>query len=188
MAAETGLSDVHRLSADEYHRLIESGGLDENTRIELIEGLILDMSPKSPGHENVIAFLMRRLFAGVDLDRYEIRAAAPLSLGDSEPEPDLIVFEHEIPRPYHPETAALVIEVAVSSQRRDLRVKPSVYARANVPVYWVIDLDDRRAVAHSDPADGTYNHVQVLAERDRLAAPHIGLAPIAVADVLGAAG
>ena len=34
MAVETGLSDVHRLSADEYHRLIESGGLDENTRIE----------------------------------------------------------------------------------------------------------------------------------------------------------
>lgn len=186
MAVETGLSDVHRLSADEYHRMIESGGLDEDTRIELIEGLILDMSPKSPAHENVISYLMRRLFAGLDLERYEIRAAAPLSLGDSEPEPDLIVFEHDVPRPYHPESAALLVEVSVSSQRRDLRVKPSVYARAHVPVYWVIDLDGRRAVAHSDPLDGVYEHVQVLAERDLLTAPHIGLAPIAVADVLGA--
>jgi Uma2 family endonuclease len=186
MAVETGLSDVHRLSPEEYHRLIESGGLDEDTRVELIEGLILDMSPKSPAHENVISYLMRRLFAGLDLDRYEIRAAAPLSIGDSEPEPDLIVFEHDVPRPYHPETAALVVEVSVSSQRRDLRVKPSVYAKAGVSMYWVVDLDGQRAVSHSDPVDGVYRHVQVLAERDLLVAPHIGLAPIAVSDVLGA--
>jgi Uma2 family endonuclease len=188
MAVETGLSDVHRLSADEYHRLIESGGLDENTRIELIEGLILDMSPKSPAHENVISFLMRRLFSELDLDRYEIRAAAPLSLGDSEPEPDLIVFEHDVPRPYHPETAALVVEVAVSSQRRDLRVKPSVYARANVPVYWVVDLDGRRAIMHSNPIDGTYERVEMLGEDGELTAQHVGLVPVRVAEVLAAAG
>ncbi len=73
MAVETGLSDVHRLSADEYHRMIESGGLDEDTRIELIDGLILDMSPKSPAHENVIAFL----------DAAAVLGARPRSLPDS---------------------------------------------------------------------------------------------------------
>ncbi len=41
-------AEIHRLTADEYHRLIESGGFDEDTRIELIDGLLLDMSPKSP--------------------------------------------------------------------------------------------------------------------------------------------
>jgi Uma2 family endonuclease len=178
---------AHRVSPNEYHRMIESGGLDEDTRVELIEGLILDMGPKSPAHENVISFLMRRFFAGLDLDRYEIRAAAPLSLGDSEPEPDLIVFEHDVPPPYHPETATLVVEVAVSSQRRDLRDKPAVYARAHVPVYWVVDLDGRRAVMHSSPLDGEYERVDLLTEDGELTAGHIGLAPVRVADVLAAA-
>ena len=53
-AAETDLDEIHRLTADEYHQLIESGGLDEDTRVELIDGLLLDMSPKTPAHERVI--------------------------------------------------------------------------------------------------------------------------------------
>jgi Uma2 family endonuclease len=185
MAIDIGLSDVHRMSADDYHRLIDSGSLDEDTRVELIDGLLLDMSPKTPQHENVIAFLARLLFTGLDLDRYEVRIGAPLSIGDSEPEPDLIVIERGTSQPYHPATASLVIEVAVSSQRRDLRVKPAIYARAGVPVYWVIDVDGGRAVAHSEPGDQGYASVEIVSE---LSAAHIDLAPIAVADILAAAG
>ena len=131
MAVEIGLSEVHRMSADDYHRLIDSGSLDEDTRV------------------------------------------------------DLIVLERGTPQPYHPATAALVVEVAVSSQRRDLRTKPAIYAGAGVPVYWVIDVDAGRAVAHSKPVDGAYGLVEVVTE---LSAPHVGLAPIAVADVLAPAG
>src|SRR4051794_14375243 len=122
-------AELHRMSADEYHRLIDAGGFDEDARIELIDGLLLDMSPKSPAHENAIAFLADRLYTGVDLTRFQVRVAAPLSIGDSEPEPDLVVLERGTPQAYHPATAALVIEVAVTSQRRDLRTKPPVYAR-----------------------------------------------------------
>jgi Uma2 family endonuclease len=185
MAVEIGLNDVHRMSADDYHRLIDSGSLDEDLRVELIDGLLLDMSPKSPAHENVIIFFSRQLFTGLDLDRYDVRVAAPLSIGDSEPEPDLAVVERGTPQPYHPATAALVIEVAVSSQRRDLRAKPAIYARAGVPLYWVVDVDGGRAVAHTDPIDGGYRSVEIVTE---LSAAQIGLAPIAVADMLAAAG
>jgi Uma2 family endonuclease len=185
MAADTGLSDVHRMSADEYHQLIDSGGLDEDTRIELIDGLLLDMSPKSPAHENVIAWLLEVLVLGIDRQRYRVRPTAPLSLGSSEPEPDITVVERDVDAPYHPATAALVIEIAVSSQRRDLRVKPAIYARAGIPLYWVIDLDGGRAVAHTDPSAGGYRSVEIVTE---LSAPQIGLAPIAVADVLAATG
>ena len=83
MAIDIGLNEVHRMSADDYHRLIESGSLDEKTRVELIDGLLLDMSPKTPQDENVISFLARRLFTGLDLDRYEVRVGAPLSIGGS---------------------------------------------------------------------------------------------------------
>ena len=183
VAVETDIDEVHRLTADEYHQIIESGGFDEDSRVELIDGLVLDMSPKTPAHERVIGWLMDRLFAGIALDRYAIRVGAPLSLGNSEPEPDLIVIDREAQQPYHPATAELVIEVAVSSRRRDLQVKPRLYANAGVPVYWVIDVDGGRAVMHSQPADGTYQRVEVVTE---LTAPRLGLAPIPVADVLSA--
>ena len=49
-------AEIHRLTADEYHQLIESGGFDEDSRIELVDGLLFDMRPKTPQHEKAIAF------------------------------------------------------------------------------------------------------------------------------------
>jgi Uma2 family endonuclease len=187
VVAETGTPELHRLSLDEYHRLIEAGGFDEDARIELIDGLLLDMSPKTAEHENAIAWLNERLVLTVDLERYEVRVASAMTVDPSEPEPDLIVIERDAPRPYHPGTASLVIEVAVSSQRRDLRVKPRIYARAGVPLYWVIDLDGRRAVVHAEPEPERYGSVEVIGPDGELTAAHIGVPPIAVSDVLAAA-
>jgi Uma2 family endonuclease len=133
--ATTDLEPLHRYTSAEYHRLIESGGFDEDSRVELLDGLLLAMSPKTREHEQALSFLMRWLIRGLD-DAYEVRAAGPLSLTDgTEPEPDLAVIAPGTSRPYHPAGAALVIEVAVSSQRRDLTVKAPRYAAAGVPVY-----------------------------------------------------
>jgi Uma2 family endonuclease len=183
VAVENDFDEVHRLTAEEYHQLIESGGFDEDARIELIDGLLLDMSPKTPAHERAIRFLVARFFAEIDADRFAIGVGAPLSLGNSEPEPDIVVFDQEAPQPYHPASADLVVEVALSSRHRDLRVKPRLYAAAGVPVYWVIDVDGGRAIQHSEPVDGSYQRVEVVTE---LTAPHLALTPVAVADVLAA--
>ena len=183
VAAEMDIDEIHRLTAEEYHQLIESGGLHEDTRVELIDGLIVDMSPKTPAHERAIGWILDCFFAQVDVARYAIRAGVPLSLGNSEPEPDLLILDREVPQPHHPATAELVVEVALSSRRRDLRVKPRLYAGAGVPVYWVIDLDGGRAIQHSEPVGGEYQRVEVVTE---LTAPHLGLAPVAVAEVLAA--
>src|SRR4051794_23477479 len=178
-APELEIDEVHRLTADEYHQMVESGGFAEGARIELIDGLILDMSPKTGAHERAISLLARRFYAQVDQNRHEIRVSAPLSLGNSEPEPDLIVFDPAVAQSPHPTAAELVVEVAVSSRRRDLHVKPRLYAVAGVRVYWVIDIDGGRAVMHSEPVGGEYRRVEVVTE---LTAPHLGLAPVAVAD------
>jgi Uma2 family endonuclease len=177
---------LHRLSLEEYHRFTESGGFDEDARIELIDGLLLDMSPKTAEHENAIAWLNQRLVLAVDLARFEVRVASAMTLERSEPEPDLIVIERGAPRPYHPGSAALVIEVAVSSQQRDLRVKPRLYARAGIPLYWVIDVDRRRAVVHADPGPDGYARVDMLGPGDDLTAPHLGLT-VSLAELLAAA-
>jgi Uma2 family endonuclease len=189
VAIETETLEVHRWTPEEYHRLFECGGLDEDIRIELIDGLVLDMSPRTPAHEQAVTWLLNRLLAlGLDPARFEVQAGTPLSLGTSEPEPDLTVVEVDAPRPYHASTAALVIEVSVSSLRRDLRQKPILYARAGVPVYWVIDIHGRRAVIHSEPREDGYGRVDTCGADGCLVAPHVGLAEIAFADVLAAAG
>jgi Uma2 family endonuclease len=179
---------IHRFSLEEYHRLIESGAFDEDTRMELIDGLLVDMSPKSPAHENAIAWLLRLLVRSLDLDRFEVRVSAALTTGNSEPEPDIMVIELDAPRPYHPGTAALIIEVAVSSQKRDLRHKPPIYAGAGVPDYWVVDLDAGRVVVHGSPQDGAYERTEIVGAGGELVASRLELPPISVAELLASAG
>jgi Uma2 family endonuclease len=180
--------EVHRWTLEEYHQLVESGGFDEDTRIELIDGLLLDMSPKGAEHENALEWLDRMIQRAVDHERFRVRVQMALSFGSSEPEPDLVVVERDAPAPHHPGTAALVVEVAMTSQRRDLRVKPRIYAQAGVPHYWVIDLAKRRAVVHTEPGRDGYGSVEVLGPDAELAAPHVGLPPFALAELLAAAG
>ena len=69
---------LHRISPDEYRRLIEAGVFDEDARIELIDGLLVDMSPKTRAHENVVAWLNRHFVLSIDRERYEVRVGAPL--------------------------------------------------------------------------------------------------------------
>jgi Uma2 family endonuclease len=164
---------LHRISTEEYRRLIEAGVFDEDARIELIEGLLVDMSPKTRAHENAVAWLTRYLVINVDPERYEVRVGAPLTIGGSEPEPDLAVIPYSAPRPHHPATAELVVEVVVSSLTRDLNDKPPVYAQAGIPVYWAVDLEGKRAVTHRLPQNGRYRKVDVVA--GELLAPDLGL-------------
>ena len=93
VAVETDIDEVHRLTADEYHQIIESGGFDEDARVELIDGLVLDMSPKTPAHERVIRLALGPIHRrGRDSTVTRSGVGAPLSLGNSEPEPDLVVI------------------------------------------------------------------------------------------------
>jgi Uma2 family endonuclease len=150
---------LHRLSIDEYHELIRAGGFDEDARIELLDGLLVDMRPKTPRHEHVVAWLADWLRDHVGRSAHQVRVGAPLTIGGSEPEPDLVVIALPHPPDAHPSTALLVIEVSHSSLRRDLHEKPALYAQAGVDEYWVLDLDASRAVRHRDPLDGAYRDI-----------------------------
>jgi len=169
------LEPLYRYSSDAYHRIIEAGGFDHGARVELIDGLLVEMSPKSREHELAVERLADWL-ADRDRSRYRLRIAAPLSLADgTEPEPDVAVVAAGAADPYHPATAELVIEVAVSSLHRDLIVKASKYADAGVPLYLVVDLAGRRVIEHADPRDGAYRSVRDV---EALDARIPGVAPL----------
>ncbi len=144
---------AHRLSVDEYHRMLEAGILDEDDRVELLEGVIVRMSPRSPPHAHVIQRLTRHLNRTLG-DEYVVLPQLPLTLGDfSEPEPDLAVVRAEdaASAEEHPRTACLVIEVAKATLRKDRQLKAGLYARFAIPEYWIFNMKERCVEVHRDP-------------------------------------
>lgn len=139
--------------------MIEAGILGEDEHVELLEGEIVQMSPQEKPHARAMAKL-NRWFAQALGDEYVVRPQLPLTLPDSEPEPDLAIVraDDEAAAERHPRTALLVIEVADSSARHDLVVKSQIYARAGIPEYWLVLVKQRavEVLRDPDPAAGSY--------------------------------
>ncbi len=127
---------VHRLSVAEYHRAGETGLLSDD--VELLRGIVVTKMSKSPLHELVIQKLIKRLLAQTP-NGFEVRREGPLTLADSEPEPDLSVVRGAADdwATAHPSTAHLVVEVAVSSLPLD-EGKAEIYAEAGILEYWLV--------------------------------------------------
>ena len=165
------LESPRRLSVVEYHRMIETGILDEDERLELLEGVIVAMSPQKDRHAWPIEYLTRLLVRALG-DAYRVRAQLPITLGRSnEPEPDLAVARAG-PRTKgrHPRTALLVIEVADDSLRKDRTVKAALYARFRVSEYWIVNVEAEVVEVFTDPRprSGVYGRVRTVGKRDTL--------------------
>ena len=189
-SVELDASDLHRMSLATFHRLVDGGGFDEDTHIEVINGLLLDLPRKTPEHERVVSLLAEWLSRHVDSAAIQVRVHAPLTVvaAEAEPEPDIAAIRRGTPSPYHPASAALVVEVAVNSQRRDLVLKPPVYAAAGVDEYWVVDLLGARVVCHRSPACDGYAERRVLLLAESLTATALSLPELVVGDLLASPG
>ena len=144
----------HLWTRDEYYRLAEAGILRPGDRVQLIEGEIIQMSPQKPPHAVAVQRVertLRRTFGR----RHHVRAQLPLAVGwNGEPEPDaaVVLGRAEDYAQEHPQTAALVVEIADTTLRTDRTFKASLYARAGVPDYWVLNLVTRQLEVNRDPA------------------------------------
>lgn len=118
-----------RITLDEYHRIVEAGILGEDEHVELIDGMLVAMTPQGRAHARVIQRLTRLLVRTLG-DDLEVLPQLPLTLpDDSEPEPDLAVVRAEDAQSgeHHPRTALLVIEVAGDSLRLDRGSKAALF-------------------------------------------------------------
>ncbi|MBC8071579.1 MAG: Uma2 family endonuclease [Deltaproteobacteria bacterium] len=161
----------YRLTVDDVERMVESGILGADARVELVEGELVAVSPQGPEHasgKGVLAELLQRAFGGSAW----VRNQDPLRCGEhSLPEPDLAVVRGR-PRDYmqrHPrgDEAILVVEISRTSQRLDRR-KAAVYAEAGVPEYWLIDLVARCVTVHREPGADGYAQTRAIDESGEL--------------------
>ncbi|MHB8876714.1 MAG: Uma2 family endonuclease [Myxococcaceae bacterium] len=162
---------LKRFTVEEWHRLVDVGGFSEDDHLELLDGMIVQMTPQGRSHMRLIDVLNRFLTKGLS-DEFWVRVQGPLTLADSEPEPDIAVVsrEEEEHSPRHPRTALLVVEVAGSSGSTDRRVKSRIYAKANVPEYWIADVENGQVEVYTQPdaASGTYGSRRVAKRGEAL--------------------
>jgi Uma2 family endonuclease len=148
-------------TVEEYHRMAEAGILGPDERVELVRGVIREMSPKDWAHVTATRAVFLTLENALR-GRASVYFEAPLIADpiDSEPEPDVLVCSNPDEWAYRsPRTKPLlVIEVADSSLDYDLGEKAALYAEAGVPEYWVVNLIDRVVVLFREPSNGTYLH------------------------------
>jgi Uma2 family endonuclease len=181
-----------RWSKQEYHRLGELGFF-RGQRVELLGGRIVVLSPQSPEHAFAVDRVTQLLHAHFG-QGYWVRMQLPLDLGrTTEPEPDVSVVLGDPAqfRSAHPTGAVLIVEVSDSSLSYDRRRKGSLYARAGIADYWIVNLRHRHLEVYRDPVpDAAQRYGHRYSSRTDLTPPATATplalpqAAVAVADLL----
>lgn len=145
---------TRRWTRHEYDRLGELGVLHEDEPVELVAGHLIVSEPKGMPHATAVGLTADALRAAFG-PGWVVRVQDPIALDDeSEPEPDVVVVPgtHRDYLDAHPTQAALVVEVAESSLTLDRDRKGSLYARAGVEDYWIVNLVERVVEVYRQPA------------------------------------
>jgi Uma2 family endonuclease len=152
------MATFHRITVDQYHQMIAAGILTEDDPVELLEGYLVTKMPRTPEHDFAIRALGKRL-ARLVPDTFTLSNQCAATIQESEPEPDFTVArgDESLYRHRHPGPAdtALVIEVSASSLYHDRTDKARIYARAGIPVYWVVNVVDKVIEVYTQPSGPT---------------------------------
>ncbi|MCI0334431.1 MAG: Uma2 family endonuclease [Planctomycetes bacterium] len=176
------IAPLHRFSTADYLEMIEKGVLGRDDHVELIGGMIVEMSPAGIPHNSFLMSILR-VFAPL-LETCDIAVQGTLTIAEGQVfDPDFMLLRK---RPGHYKTklpdasdVLLVIEAAESSLRRDQQIKLPIYARAGIPEYWIADLEREMLIIHREPEAGRYKLVETRQGDDLvspLAAPELSFA------------
>jgi len=175
--ADFAVKALAKWSVSDYHRMVECGLLRDR-RVELLRGDIVEMSPESPIHYATAkrgSKYLETLLSG----RADVRFNGPITLADSEPEPDIAIVRLPESAYFdrHPFAADIywIVEVAKSSLKTDRDIKAEIYGIAGIPEYWLLDLGGQCLTVFRTPQAGHYTEEQTLSTG--------AIAPLAFPDI-----
>jgi Uma2 family endonuclease len=172
------------LKRSEFDRLVAMG-VFEDERVELLYGTLVAMSPQDPGHTSPIGQL-NMLLAPALVGRALVRVQSPIVATDeSEPEPDLAIVPLGDYRQAHPDRAHLIIEVALSSAKKDRLVKAPLYAHSGFAEYWLVDVTAGKIEVFREPSAEGYRRVTSHGPGETIHAEAFADVAIRVDDVFG---
>ena len=176
-------------NVDQYYRLAEAGVLQPDDRVELIEGEIIRMPPIGSPHAarvTRISYALRDVFE----KRAIISVQNPVRLDDfSEPVPDVALLQpHEdfyAAQHPTPEDVLLIVEVSDSTTFTDRNVKVPLYARAQIPEVWLVNLPKQVIEVYSEPAEGKYQKAVTFNPGEVLTSPTVANLLLRVEEIIG---
>ena len=160
------------LTVNEYQQMVAAGILDEDDRVELLNGQLIKMSPSGSKHaacvEKITAYLRHLLD-----NKTMIRSQNPIILGHySEPEPDIAVVlrKDNYYADHHPIPGEIyfLVEVSDTSSEKDRQVKSAIYAAAQIPEYWIVNLAKQEIEVYQQPEGDQYQSKQTYSKEDEI--------------------
>lgn len=169
----------HRLTVEQYHRMLEAGVIAPDARVELIEGNVVELAPIGSRHHVAAIRLVRLLAQALD-GRAVVSTKLSMRLDDmTETRPDLAIYKpgndfhaNALPKGTH---TLLVIEISDTKLDYDVRVKGPLYARHGVPAYWIFDLPARALRCFRAPRGDAYTDVMALETPDVVTLPGLNI-------------
>jgi len=178
----------HLTNLAEWKKMGEAGIFPPESHLELINGEIIEMAPIGSNHAGHINRL-NQVFTRLTSNQAIVSIQNPLQLSDlSEPEPDLLLLKPHADfytsRHPQPEDVLLLIEVADSTLQYDQNQKLHLYARHQIPEYWIINLDDVLIEVYRKPHKGLYAEKSTLTIGEKISLSQLNDIRIKIADIL----
>ena len=172
---------TRKFTPDEYQWMGRVGILCPDERVELLDGVVVIMSPMGPRHNKYVNSTAEWFTVRAN-DRFHVWAQSSIRLpNNSEPELDVVLlkrradgYETRLPGA---DDVLLLIEAADSSIDDDRDRKIPMYARAGIAEVWLEDLTTNEITVHRDPVKGEYQSVQTIG-------PGNTIAPLALPDLV----
>jgi Uma2 family endonuclease len=177
-----------RFTVDEYYRMIELGLLKDYEEAEIIEGELIKKTTIGDRHAAIVNRLNRFFSRNVN-DEVLVSIQNPVRLSDySEPEPDVALTDlrkYDGERHPQPSEIILIVEVSDSTLKYDRDVKLALYAEAEIPEVWIVNLPNDIIEVHQKPCVGIYQLAKIFKRGETLASEILPDLSIAADEILG---
>jgi hypothetical protein len=162
---------VRQFTVAEYDQMVQAGVFTTNSRVELLEGWIVNKMSQNPPHRGTVSRVNRWLGRVLPM-AWTLNCQCPITLSESEPEPDITIAHGEESvydgRHPNPKDIRVLMEVGDSTVMSDRRYKGELYAKEKIAEFWLIDLVERKIEVHTKPRGGKYQKKIVYAENENV--------------------
>jgi len=154
------------MTVEQYFALTDQGILEENDKVELLEGVVVAMAPENVWHADGVR-VFRALASAVGTGAFVDQQHCFIAGAHSAPEPDVAVLPGTLEdySTQHPSCAHLLVEVADSSLVQDRLTKAGIYAAAGVAEYWIVARRGDHVQVSSDPIASERRYAMVRIAR-----------------------
>lgn len=177
-----------RFSVDEYYKLIEIGVLKDYEKAEIIDGELIQKMPIGDKHALAVDILTEFFIKNVP-DKVRVRIQNPLRISDyDEPEPDIVLADltkFDGRRHPRPAETLLIVEVSDTTLKYDRDTKLSLYAEAEIPEVWIVNLKNEIVEVHQKPSVGIYQLAQIYKRGETVKSAALKNIEIEVDKILG---